>query len=130
MRGNQRSETHGFTVIFPGVINAPSRSPERASAIRVAYVGIRDGFLSILADDAVICGEGLIPGRAFYEAIPKEQPGHLMWEPTLALASSDGTLVVTSGPYRLMDGAGLEKSSGPALYEMAVAGLGIARLAS
>jgi hypothetical protein len=85
---------------------------ERAFAIRVAYDGIRDGFLSVLADDAVICGEGPIPGRAFYEALPKDYAGRLMWEPILVLASTDGTLAVTSGPYRLMDGAGLEKSNG------------------
>lgn len=85
---------------------------ERAFSIRMAYDGIPVTFLSVLAEDAIVCGEGPVSGRAYYEALPKDHPGRLAWEPVLAVASLDGTLAFTLGPYRRLDGTGVEKGTG------------------
>jgi len=87
-------------------------SAERSFAIRAAYDGIRAAFLAVLAEDALILGEGPEPGRSAYEALPKDFPGRLMWDPAVVAASADGTLAFTSGPYRFLDHAGQEKSRG------------------
>lgn len=87
-------------------------SAERSFAIRAAYDGIRAAFLSVLAEDSLILGDGPEPGRAAYEALPSDYPGRLLWEPAVVAASTDGTLACTSGPYRMLDGAGQEKSTG------------------
>lgn len=87
-------------------------SAERSFAIRAAYDGIRAAFLSVLAEDSLVLGDGPEPGRAAYEALPRDYPGRLLWEPAVVAASTDGTLACTSGPYRMLDGTGQEKSTG------------------
>lgn len=87
-------------------------SAERSFAIRAAYDGIRAAFLSVLAEDSLILGDGPEPGRAAYEALPRDHAGRLLWEPAVVAASADGTLAFTSGPYRYFDGTGQEKSTG------------------
>ena len=85
---------------------------ERAFAIRVAYDGIRAAFLAVLAADAIVLGAGPAPGRAHYEALPRDPAGRLLWEPVLAEASPDGTLAFTAGPYWLLNGTGGERGQG------------------
>jgi hypothetical protein len=85
---------------------------ERDFAERVACDGIRRAFLSVLAEDAMILGDGPEPGRPAYAALPQDYPGRLEWEPRVVAAALDGTLAFTSGPYRLLDSAGNEKSPG------------------
>ncbi|HWQ07545.1 MAG TPA: hypothetical protein VN436_00480 [Holophaga sp.] len=85
---------------------------DRAFAIRMAYDGIRSAFLSVLAQDAVVLGQGPVPGRAHYEALPADDGGRLLWEPVCSATSPDGTLACTAGPYRLLDGAGAERACG------------------
>lgn len=85
---------------------------ERACAIRAAYDGVRTALLSVLAEDSVLGGAGLEPGRAAYEALPQDYQERLLWEPTTVAASADGTLAFTAGPYRMLDGIGNEKGAG------------------
>lgn len=85
---------------------------DRAFAIRVAYDGIRTAFLSVLSQDAVVLGQGPVPGRAHYESLPADDAGRLLWEPTCSATSPDGTLACTVGPYRLLDGCGAERACG------------------
>jgi hypothetical protein len=87
-------------------------SAERSFAVRAAYDGIRAAFLSVLAEDSLILGDGLEPGRPAYEALPSDFRGRLMWEPAAVAASADGTLAFTTGPYRLLDRTGQEKGAG------------------
>ena len=47
---------------------------ERAFARRAAFEGIPAAFLSVLAEDSVICGDGPEPERAVFQALPKDQP--------------------------------------------------------
>jgi len=87
-------------------------SAERAFADHTAREGIRAAFLAVLAEDAMVLGEGPEPGRSVYEAFPAAFPGRLQWEPAVVGAAPDGTLAFTSGPYRLLEPSGAEKSTG------------------
>jgi hypothetical protein len=60
----------------------------------------------------MVLGEGPEPGRAAYEALPRDYAGQLLWEPKMVAAAADGTLACSSGPYRFLDGAGHETSTG------------------
>lgn len=85
---------------------------ERAFAIRVAYDGTRSAFLSVLAEDSVVCGNGPERGRAVYEAMPQDHPGSLIWEISSNVVASDGTLACMTGPYRQLDAAGAKLGAG------------------
>lgn len=86
---------------------------ERTFAARAAHEGIREAFLAVLAEDSRVLGEeGPELGRPAYEALPRAAAGLLQWEPALVGAAWDGTLAFTAGPYRLLDPAGHERSTG------------------
>jgi len=64
----------------------------------VAKKGIKDGFLSVVDDDAVVFKPSAVNAKEFYTHIEK-QPGLLTWEPKFARISANGDLAVTAGPY-------------------------------
>ena len=82
---------------------------ERAFAAATAEIGVRDGFLTFFADDAV----AIVPGadgtkvtvtsaRAGLEARPEPKlplGSRLIWEPFTGQVSSDGTLGWLTGGY-------------------------------
>jgi hypothetical protein len=96
-----------------GTFEDEALAAERAFAARVAREGIRAAFLAVLAEDSRVLGEGgPEPGRPAYEALSEDFPGLLQWEPALVGTARDGTLAFTAGPYRLLDPAGHERSTG------------------
>ena len=79
---------------------------ERAFAAATAEVGVRDGFLSFFADDAVQIVRGdkvtLAPARTGLTAQPLQQlpiANQLIWEPFTGHVSSDGTLGWLTGGF-------------------------------
>ena len=85
---------------------------ERAFAAATAEIGVRDGFLSFFADDAVQIvrgpSPGLTPARAALEAqaLPKLPiANRLLWEPYTGHVSSDGTLGWLTGGFVQMNQA-------------------------
>jgi len=64
----------------------------------VAKKGIKDGFLSVVDDDAVVFKPNVVNAKSFYTHIEK-QPGLLTWEPKFARISANGDLAFTAGPY-------------------------------
>jgi ketosteroid isomerase-like protein len=79
---------------------------ERAFAAATAEIGVRDGFLSFFADDAVQIRPGppvsLVPAREALaaQALPKLPiANQLIWEPFTGHVSSDGTLGWLTGGY-------------------------------
>lgn len=99
-------------VSIPGVIvvaAAQTSDPmalvesERAFARDVAELGIRDGFLTHLAENSVVFQAGPVDGRASYEARPKTA-SRLAWDPVYAEISSGGDLGWTTGPWTFRPG--------------------------
>ena len=79
---------------------------ERAFAAATAEVGVRDGFLSFFADDAVQMKPGapptIGPAREALAAQPFQKlpiANRLIWEPFTGQVSSDGTLGWLTGGY-------------------------------
>jgi ketosteroid isomerase-like protein len=82
---------------------------ERAFAAATAEIGVRDGFLTFFADDAVSIVPGtdgtkvtVAPARAGLAARPLAKlplASRLMWEPFTGQVSSDGTLGWLTGGY-------------------------------
>jgi ketosteroid isomerase-like protein len=80
---------------------------ERAFAAATAEIGVRDGFLTFFADDAVQIQRGdtnvtLVKARDALAAQPLPHlpvPNQLLWEPLTGQVSSDGTIGWLTGPY-------------------------------
>lgn len=64
----------------------------------VAKKGIKDGFLSVVDDEAIVFKPNAVNAKDFYSNIDK-QPGTLTWEAKLARISANGDLAFTAGPY-------------------------------
>jgi len=64
----------------------------------VAKKGIKDGFLSVIDDEAVVFRPNAVNAKDFYMHIEK-QPGNLSWEPKFGRISANGDLAFTAGPY-------------------------------
>ncbi len=84
---------------------APSSSPaasleaaERAFARTAAEKGIREAFLGVLAEEAVVFRPGPVAARRWYEERPP-QPGLLAWAPQRVEVSLAGDLGYTFGPW-------------------------------
>jgi ketosteroid isomerase-like protein len=71
---------------------------EQAFDKTVARKGIKDGFLSVVDDEAVVFRPNAVNAKDFYTNIDK-QPGNLTWEPKFARISANGDLAFTAGPY-------------------------------
>jgi len=65
--------------------------------------GIKEAFLTYLADDSIVFRPKPVPGRKVYEAAADDSPALLTWEPAYAEVALDGDLGYTTGPYQLKD---------------------------
>jgi ketosteroid isomerase-like protein len=63
--------------------------------------GIREAFLTFLAQDSVVFRPKPVPGRQAYEHVAAESPVLLTWTPDYAEVSVAGDLGYTAGPYLL-----------------------------
>jgi hypothetical protein len=98
---------------------------ERAFAAATAEVGIRDGFLSFFAEDAVKIRPGkpptLSPARDALAAEPMQQlpvNNRLIWEPFTGQISSDGTLGWLTGGYVMLNVARREVTAQGAYFSV------------
>lgn len=73
---------------------------ERAFRADVARLGVRDGFLAHLADDAVLFRPTAVNGPAYLRT-QDSAPGLLEWEPEYADVSTSGDLGFTTGPWTM-----------------------------
>ncbi len=73
---------------------------ERAFSRLSEEKGIREAFLSYLAEDSVVFLPRPVPGRKAYEEAPADSPTLLSWEPAYAEVSPAGDLGYTTGPYQ------------------------------
>jgi ketosteroid isomerase-like protein len=71
---------------------------ERAFAAAAAAHGLRDAFISFLADESVLFRPGAVPGREWMRAEPP-RPGLLAWHPMFAEVAHSGDLGYTTGPW-------------------------------
>ena len=69
----------------------------------VAKKGIKEGFLSVVDDEAVVFRPNAVNAKNFYAHIEK-QPGSLSWEPKFGRISANGDLAFTAGPYVYQNG--------------------------
>lgn len=76
-------------------------SVERSFSKLSEEKGIKEAFLTYLADDSIVFRPRPVPGRKVYEAAPDGSPFLLTWEPAYAEAAPDGDLGYTTGPYEL-----------------------------
>ncbi|OGD35951.1 MAG: hypothetical protein A2V45_16510 [Candidatus Aminicenantes bacterium RBG_19FT_COMBO_58_17] len=86
---------------------------ERAFSRLSEEKGIKEAFLTYLADDSIVFRPRPVPGRKAYEVVPDDSPVLLTWEPAYAEIALDGDLGYTTGPYQLKDKS---KPGGPARY--------------
>jgi len=75
--------------------------------------GLKEAFLTYLADDSIIFRPKPVPGRRVYEAAADNSPALLTWEPAYAEVAWEGDLGYTTGPYELKDKS---KPGNPARY--------------
>ncbi len=73
---------------------------ERSFAKLSEQKGIREAFLTFLAEKAIVFRPGPVEGRPVYEALDPAYPALLIWEPELAEVAASGELGYTTGPYR------------------------------
>ncbi len=73
---------------------------ERAFSRLSEEKGIREAFLSYLAEDSIVFLPRPVPGRKAYEEAPVDSPTRLTWEPAYAEVSPAGDLGYTTGPYQ------------------------------
>jgi ketosteroid isomerase-like protein len=78
---------------------------ERTFARTSVETGMREAFLAVLADDAVIFRPGPVPGKEWFSSRPAVE-GRLSWEPLWVDASRAGDLGYTSGPWQYSPGDG------------------------
>jgi len=85
---------------------------EFAFAARSVASDMREAFLSVLADDAILLRPGPVPGKAATEkrAAP---PIELNWRPAFVQVAASGEVGVSTGPWRIVSRT---KSGAPADY--------------
>ena len=71
---------------------------ERAFAAAAAAHGMRDAFISFLADESVLFRPAAVPGREWMRAQPP-RTGLLAWHPMFAEVAHAGDIGYTSGPW-------------------------------
>jgi ketosteroid isomerase-like protein len=77
--------------------------------------GIRDAFLTYLADDAIVFRPKPVKARPLYFQSPAI-PGLLTWKPVFADASSAGDLGYTTGPYEYRKDTASKQADGYGHY--------------
>jgi ketosteroid isomerase-like protein len=70
--------------------------------------GIREAFLTFLAEKAIVFRPMPAEGRPVYEQMAPTNPTVLTWAPEIAEVSASGELGYTSGPYEVRPGRGTE----------------------
>jgi len=101
--------TAALSVLFTGTLLAQKTEvknvidAEQAFDKAVAKKGMKEGFLSVLDDDAIVFKPKPVNAKDFYTNIDK-QPGTLSWEPKFARISANGDLAFTAGPYVYQNG--------------------------
>lgn len=76
---------------------------ENAFARMAEKNGIREAFLTYLADEAIVFLPKPVPGKKAYEDVPADSPLLLTWTPAFAEVSTGGDLGYTTGPYEARD---------------------------
>ena len=84
---------------------------ERAFASASRQHGIREAFLSYLAEGCVIFRPGPVDGRKWFQD-REPSTGTLLWEPDFARVSADGGFGMTSGPWEFRAEPGAEPAHG------------------
>lgn len=67
---------------------------------QVARKGIKDGFLAVVDNDAIVFRPEKLNAKAYFEKSGK-LPGKLSWTPKVTRISANGDLAFTAGPYVL-----------------------------
>lgn len=78
---------------------------ERAFSAMSEEKGVREAFLTYLADDSIVFRPKPVPGKAAYENMPTASSAVLTWNPEYAEISCAGDLGFTTGPYQARDRA-------------------------
>jgi ketosteroid isomerase-like protein len=86
---------------------------ERAFSRLSEEKGIKEAFLTYLADDSIVFRPKPVSGRKAYEGVPDDSPVLLTWEPAYAEIAPDGDLGYTTGPYQVKNRS---KPGDPARY--------------
>jgi ketosteroid isomerase-like protein len=73
--------------------------------------GIREAFLTFLAEKAIVFRPGPVEGRPVYEKMSPDDPAVLTWAPEVAEVSASGEFGYTSGPYQVSSARGVEPAS-------------------
>jgi ketosteroid isomerase-like protein len=76
---------------------------ERSFASLAAAKGVREAFLTYLADEAIIFRPKPTLGRPVYEQMPADAPLLLTWGSAFAEVAAAGDWGYTTGPYEVMD---------------------------
>jgi ketosteroid isomerase-like protein len=71
---------------------------ERAFARAAEEKGVREAFLTYLAEGAIVFRPAPVEGRPLYEKMSPDNPALLTWTPEVAEVSASGDLGYTSGP--------------------------------
>lgn len=88
---------------------------ERSFARTSIEKGIRDAFLTYLADDAIIFRPRPIKGKPVYEQL-QPIPGTLSWKPIHAEIAASGDFGYTTGPFEYRKNPGSEQADGCGFY--------------
>jgi ketosteroid isomerase-like protein len=89
---------------------------ERAFSKASEEKGIRDAFLTYLAEKAIVFRPGPVLGRPVYEKMDPANQAALTWLPEVAEVSAGGDLGWTSGPYQLRKAREEKEPSGYGHY--------------
>lgn len=88
---------------------------ERQFAYTSETNGIRQAFLTFLAEEAILFRPRPIKGKALYHQSPTI-PGMLTWHPIFAAISAAGDLGYTTGPFEFRKGGGTTNTDGYGHY--------------
>lgn len=100
-----------LTALFPAVVPGQSGSrtlqslveAERSFSRLSLEKGIKEAFLTYLADDSIVFRPKPVSGKKVYEAAADDSPALLTWDPAYAEVAAAGDLGYTTGPYELRD---------------------------
>ncbi len=88
---------------------------ERSFSKTSVEQGIRDAFLTYLADDAIVFRPQPVKGKPLY-AERKQIPGTLRWKPIYAEIAASSDFGYTTGPFEYRNNSESEKADGCGFY--------------